>query len=369
MDISRKTINVSKMLFYISYFLLIAQSMTRWVNNIELFSSFCTIIIPILLLFSILAQVNKYTKNNVLLFIFLIIISFLSFYVSGDIAILYIVLFIMASKNLEFKKIVKFDLVIKLSLLCLVLFLYFRGMTEVVISYNVRGVRYALGFGHPNTLSVYVLGICSDIAFLTYEKRNLKWYMLLAIIAILINAICRSRGSVIGIILLVALSILIPKLKNNFAFQKIVIYLFPILFFLSILSSYLFLNYDIDLLNSLDELFSNRISLMAVFLENYSINLFGNKFINYATGVTGTSYVLDNAYLSMLLKFGLCVTTMFLFMIPMKMKDAIKNNQDAIIICLISFIVFGLMENGFYVLFYNPFLLSLGDLIYKKEKI
>lgn len=369
MNIIDRKINVPKFLFYMSYFLLITQSMTRWVNNIEGFRSICSTAIPLLLFFSILLQVNKYTKNNILLMMFLLIISFFSFYVSKDIAIFYIILFLMASKSSDFNGIIKFDLAIKLCLLCLVFFLYSIGMTEKVISYTVdRGVRYAFGFGHPNTLGVYVFSICADLAYLNYKNRKLIIYMFLAIAAILINIYCDSRGSFISIILLIILSYLLPKLKNSKVFKGITIYMFPLLLIVSYLVSYLFMKSNGNsVFIFLDELFSRRISLMAAFLDGYSIHLFGSKFINYNTGTIGTSYVLDSAYMSLLIKFGLAVTLFFAIAMPKKVKKAYNSGQYNIILCLIVFMFFGLMENGFYVLAYNPFLLSLATIIFKNN--
>lgn len=70
----------------------------------------------------------------------------------------------------------------------------------------------------------------------------------------------------------------------------------------------------------LGELFSSRISLTAAFLKEYSIHLFGSRFINYGTGTIGTTFVLDNAYMSLLIKFGLLVALLFIVYIPKCLK-------------------------------------------------
>ena len=251
----------------------------------------------------------------------------------------------------------------------LVFFLYHNGMTEQVIYlYNERGVRYALGFGHPNTLSIYVLSICTDIAYLFYGKSKFKMIILFTVIALIINEICRSRGPVICIFLLIILLIIYPKLKDNAIVNKVITWLFPMLMICSYIFALIFSKYDSALLTKLDELFSSRITLMGIFAKSYPLTLFGNLFVDYATGTTGTSYVLDNAYMSLLIKFGILVSLLFIVMIPKTIKNMQRKGDYAMIICLIVYMFLGLMENGFYVLFYNPFLLSLSYLVYKNTE-
>lgn len=371
MNFLDRKVNMSNVLFYMAYILLIVQSMTRWVNNIAVFQLICTKGIPIILFLCIITRLKKFNYNNLLVMCFLLLCVTLSYLVSKDIVILNLMLFLIASKGIHLDKIVKVDLVIKIIMLFTIFLLYYAGYTQQIIDYtNTRGIRYSFGFGHPNTLGVYIMGICADIAYLNFSRKKKLWYIVMIVAAIFLEINCDSRGSVACIILLLVLSFLMPKLQNNKIIKNIMIYIFPTFMILSFVVAYIFMiNSNNEILLQLDELFSSRISLTAAFLKEYSIHLFGSRFINYGTGTIGTTFVLDNAYMSLLIKFGLLVALLFIVYIPKCLKSAFNNKQYPLIICLFVFIIFGLMENGFYVLFYNLYLLALAPIIFKTKVI
>ena len=364
-----ENIKISTILFYISYFLLIFQSMTRWVHNIEFLQNICPILIFGSLVISIILQYKKIEKNKLIIITLISIISFCSYWESRDIAILYIVIFAIAFKDKEYRNLIKFDLIIKTAMLLLIFFLYSKGLTEKIIYYyNARGVRYSLGFGHPNTLGMYLLNICADIAYLNYDKKRISLYILIISIAVFVNYVPRSRGASIAIILLIIFSYIIPLIKNNQIFKIVAKNLCVFFIIISFLSGLIFLQNKLGILVKLNEIFSNRINLIADFLKTYPITAFGNNFVNYNTNNLGNVYTLDNAYITILLKYGLLVTIICSLMMNFNIRQALHNKKYAIIMCLLTYMFLGLMENGFYVLAYNPFLLSFSELICSNRK-
>lgn len=370
MKIDERKINISSLAFYIAYFLLIFQSMTRWVYHLEKFQSICPFLILSILFFSIILEYKKIPTKNAIIIFLVCIVSFFSFLKCRDIAIIYIIIFTIAFKEKDYRKLIKFDLISKSILLLLIFFLYSQGLTEKVIYYyNVRGVRYALGFGHPNTLGIYLLNICADIAYLNYDKKKIIPYIFMIAIALFANYVPRSRGTFVGVLLLIALSYMIPIIKENGIFKFIMKHFCTILMVTSFLVGFIFLNSEATILTDLNKLFSNRIELIADFLDTYDITVFGNRFTDYNTSELGAVYTLDNAYITILLKFGILVAISFLWMMSLKMKQSVERKQYVLIMCLLTYMFFGLMENGFYVLAYNPFLISFAQLINNKKKI
>lgn len=365
-----KKLNISSLLYYLAFFLLIFQSMTRWVTikNFSLLSSLCSISIPPVLLLVFIIKNQKITKKNLLIIIILIILTIISMTISKGNAIWNIILFIISSKNIDTNNIIKFDFITKIILMVFIYILYKNGLTENIVIYRNDVFRYGLGFGHPNTFSVYLMGICLDFLYLTFKTKYKKFSYILIILGIsIISIYCDSRSSMYTLAIALILSLIMKLIKNNKCIinflSKLPIVFMLLSFFATIAYKY---RNSFNFIYKLNEILSNRIALMYQFYEKYSITLFGNYFINYHTQSTSTASVLDNTYILLLTKFGVLITIMIIWTMYKRIKKAFEEENFGLAICLISFTFFGLMENGMIVLFYNPFLLSLADFIFKK---
>lgn len=363
---------VSNILFFITYFLFIFQSMTRWVN-IELIIKFSNIIgflIPFLLIVVFIMKNDNINKKSFFIIYICTCITIISTYITKGNAIWNIVLFVIASKKIDIRKIIKFDLGAKIIIMIFVLLLYKGGFTESIVIYRANAPRYGLGFGHPNTFGVYLLSICLDLIFLTFNNSKKKFSVVFCMVSyVIIATFCDSRSSMNTLIIVTCLTVLFSVWKKNsivLEFLAKIPWLFLILSF-TVTIMYKYANY-FPFIYKLNELLSNRILLMYQFFEKYSITIFGNYFIDYRTEATTTAGVLDNAYMLLLIKFGIIVTFLIIWAISKRMKIAVKNKEIGLIICFTGFLFFGLIENGMIVLFYNPFLLFLSDLVYHKRK-
>jgi len=374
MSLNNKTVNVPNLLYYLAYFLLVFQSMTRWVliDGISTMSSICNKIIPLILLLVFIIRNKKTTKSNILIIMVLVMLILISMKISKGTAILNIILFIITAKGMDIDKVIKFDLVIKLILIILVYILYINGLTEYVVIYRNDSsvLRYGLGFGHPNTFSVYLMSICLDFLYLKFKSKQKKFAYLAIVLAIIfISKYCDSRSSIYTLTIALIISLFAPLIKKN----KIISNMFsniPIIFMIVSLLATIMYKYKkiFTFMPALNEIFSNRILLMYQFYEKYSINIFGNYFIDYHTQSTATGSVLDNAYILLLLKFGILITIIIILAISKRVKKSLKDGNMGLVVCLTSFAFFGLMENGMIVLFYNPFLLFLSHLIFDNKK-
>ena len=372
MNSNNKKINISNLLFYISYFLLVVQSMTRWVHLeiIPSFSTVCNIIIPLLLLLVFILKNNKINKKVFLVILLLTILTITSMFITNGNAIWNIVLFLITSKNINLDKLIKFDLIIKTIVIIIIFILYKNGLTDDIVIYRNSVRRYGLGFGHPNTFSVYLMSICLDLLYISFKTKYKRISYLIIIFSILfISKYCDSRSAIFTLLLTLILSISISLIKNKKILMNITSklpYLFMIASFVATIL-YKYKNY-FPFIESLNALLSNRILLMYQFYEEYSITLLGNRFIDYHTQATSTASVLDNAYILLLTKFGIIISLIIVIALSKRIKKAYSEENIGLIVCLLSFSFFGLMENGMIVLFYNPFLLFISHLIYSYKK-
>ena len=214
------------------------------------------------------------------------------------------------------------------------------------------------------------MSVCLDFLYLTFDTKYKKISYIFIILSILfIYTFCNSRSSIYTLILVLLFSFVIPLIKNNkvakFSLSNLPFIFMILSFGLTIMYKY---KKVFTFMVSLNEVLSNRIFLMSEFYNRYSISLFGNLFIDYNTHSTSTSSVLDNAYMLLLIKFGIIITFILLYAISKRVRKGLDEKNFAIAICLTAFVFFGLMENGMIILFYNPFLLFLADLIFKKNK-
>lgn len=362
--------NLVSVLYYIAYIMFIVISMTRWVYNIDGIQYILNLVYRGILVYIFIFNLPRINYKEIFKLLLIVGVGFLTSYFSKNPSIFNISLFVINSKNINFKNLIKVDFITKIITFTIVLLLYKAGLTENIIYYTIdRGIRYSFGFGHPNTFGVYILSMSADFIYLYRKKNKFIVYLILLLLVFILNIYCDSRSSMLGIILLVVFSILLDN--NKIKIKKYFTYLYPVLALVSVVIAIIFKNGSPNaFFIKLDNLFSYRLSLMGAFFNRYPVTLFGNYFVDYNTrNRIDWTYVLDNAYLTMLLRFGIISFLYCLVMIPILIKSAINRNDYKLVICLSVFCLFGLMENGLFVLFYNPFILAIAIDIFKKGDI
>ena len=90
----------------------------------------------IIMLIKFIVQSTKYKKKTLLIMIFTLLIATISYIKSGEIALIKLVLLVLASYGIEFKKIVKYDIKLKSILMLIVIIAYNLGMTNVFLKYR-----------------------------------------------------------------------------------------------------------------------------------------------------------------------------------------------------------------------------------------
>ncbi len=90
----------------------------------------------IIMLIKFIVQSTKYKKKTLLIMIFTLLIATISYIKSREIALIKLVLLVLASYGIEFKKIVKYDIKLKSILMLIVIIAYNLGMTNVFLKYR-----------------------------------------------------------------------------------------------------------------------------------------------------------------------------------------------------------------------------------------
>lgn len=90
----------------------------------------------IIMLIKFIVQSTKYKKKTLLIMIFTLLIATISYIKSREIALIKLVLLVLASYGIEFKKIVKYDIKLKSILMLIVIIAYNLGMTNIFLKYR-----------------------------------------------------------------------------------------------------------------------------------------------------------------------------------------------------------------------------------------
>ena len=364
-----KKINIIELLFYISYTLLVIYHLCGQVTFIIPIRKNIYTVIPFLLTIILIFQSKKYSVKSIIIITILTFLFYISKNISHDNNLFITMLFIIASKNINIKKFIKYDLKIKIIISSLIIFLYNIGLAENVIRYRLDGtIRNSLGFGHPNVLGAIIFSIIVDIICLKYKKLKIKDYIFILTLFILSTIACDSRAAQLGTIILIVLSMIFPYIENK---KNIINWATIIPFVLFFLTYTLVVLYpkNIQLINNINEIFSSRIRLAYEFYDYYGINLFGHFFLQKETWKEQYYlYVLDISYMTILIKFGIIALMSTLISFSLSIKKAINNSDYGIAIAIISIMFYGLMENYAYMIGYNAILVYISYLIYERKE-
>lgn len=284
-------------------------------------------------------------------------------------------LIIVASKDINIDKNLKFNFVVRTLMLLVIVTLFYLGKTD---DYTMlRGdsvVRNGMGFGHPNTFAGVVFSVFMIWCY--FKIKKMKWYDFgIGILLIgLIDGLCNSRTS--EMVMAIALFLmLIVQIKPKFFFCHIVkmfVYLeYFILTILSMIAAYLYsIGNPIGI--KLDTLLTGRLRLAGLFFKEYGISLLGHRitFVSSRVAIQENTltWVLDNLYMYLLIHLGIIVFVL-VFVIIKKCIDILYTNKNVGgILVIVSYMIFGLAETGMIRFEYNAFLV-LCTLVFSQKKV
>lgn len=370
---------VTLLIFYAGYLCLLITDVCKKINFVSSNQRYITVTGYFLMLIYIIINYNSYKKlsyKSIATYIIFFIIAIISWIYTNNFTVIRLLLLVAALYTIGFDKFIKVDVVMKIALTILLIFLPLLGIIEN--NYLLRqdhSVRYSFGFNHPNSLSIYIIMILFESVYIVYKNKNIKLYkaIIFAIIPIFIGFIyfvANSRMSALSLLVFYILNIFyycIPEkirleLKNNQNIKYIVINLFGIFTLLTlftIIVSYL----NLEILSKLDKIFSNRYSNYIVFLNKFGISIFGTEI----PVKLGYGEYLDNMYLKLLINQGILQYILYYLIYYWSTKKAYKR-KDSMYILISSIILFeGFTETNMIMPTINIFILYFVAGNYKFE--
>lgn len=373
-------IRLNKLIFYVSYTLIIFSTMFKQVTGINNLLETLSTIGIMLLLINCVSNINKLNINKVLILFISVLMAVITKITSKSNTIFILILLIIAAKNIKLEELIKYDLKIKIPFMIIIVVLYFLRMTDVNLHYRNGIIRHSMGFSNPNVFSTYILAIIVEYLYLRRKKVNAKDLIIIIIGIFIIDFYADSRTQIFCLIIL-ALIVYIneytgKKFLNNSIVNFIVSNIFIILTIFSLLIIY-FYGQGNDIVQDIDVQTSGRIKQISGVFNEYDVNLFGNKLdlvTSLQAKLTGKQQTaLDNVYIYSLLSYGIIPFIIMCIAMKKYMKTTIKENEDILRTIMLVFLIGGLMERFCIEVQYNIFLLYFSYIIYdnknKKEKV
>lgn len=320
---------------------------------------------------------QSYKKREIVIIIGITLPIICATILSGSKSILSAWMFIVAAKNIDFDKVVHAAYRILLFMVPMVAFLCLTGFIEDndrYMKWNMQ--RFSLGFLHPNNLGLrfFQLAVCH--CYINKNKLRSANYFFIIVAIVLTLAIPKSQTAFIGLTVLLILMLLYKYIRE----QKKILNIFldnlfagTILFYLlSVFLMYINVN-QYWILSKIDKWMSERFSYAHTAWLIYGTSLFGQRiYITEAerksVGINRLLY-LDNAYASILLRYGILVFILFFLFYILMMKKKIQQKEVMLVIILFLYALYGVMENGLYLITHNIFIIAFSDLLYNKSMV
>ncbi len=284
------------------------------------------------------------------------------------------VLSILAAKDVNLKKVIKYELIIN-SIFIVIHIFYFIGcyfFEPGKIEYMIDddSIRYTFFMRHPNYLGATLLWTISAYIYLHFDDKKNTNLFLIIVTAIFVYFSCKSKTTFITFIILFILVIRKNKMKMP-RFAKNVNIIFLISIFASIYIATNYYNFTGQakvVADSLNKTLSGRVKFSAIGIKEYGSTLLG-RYINTGDERVLNYYgikklIIDSFYISCYINYGI----FYLIAIEIGLLKLRKKAGEKEFIFLLIFIIVSLTER--YVIYSTLVfpLLFFADLYNEKRK-
>lgn len=359
---TRKQIKPGVVLFFIG---LLLFEISNFFSNVVFIASYLKIIkfisfgIFIFSFFTLNKSKIHINVKNFFMILILMLLCFISYYKTASTMFIEILLISLNVINLEFKKVVKYDLFIKIFILIFLVSMSFMGLAKsnFVVTRNGEFIRDAYGFYHPNTFGMVIMMIFFEYLYLQKDKIGFKQYLIGALSVITIKLTSDTRTAIYCIIALLLFIPIVKKISTKKYFEVISKNLYIFLLITSLVLTSLYLNNPI-MMKNINIFFSDRLKYQSYYLNLYNVNLFGNN-IEYVM-------TLDNGFMKILLNYGLVIVLFFDSIFRFNIKKSLRNNDYKLCLIFLILILFSLAESSIFYIYNNIFLIYCFNNVIKK---
>ncbi|MGN0399826.1 MAG: hypothetical protein ACI4EO_06830 [Blautia sp.] len=350
----------------------VIYSQAFWLKGMYLFRN----LLYLVLLFKI-AFLSTYKMTELIGIGVVFLIGFASLLGSGDFGLLRFFIIAFAAKNESPRKLMGIFIRIKGASIILTLLLWRIGLLSALYYQDDKvGYYNTYGFCHRNVLGANVALICLAWFYLRYRKLKIQDVVIWAGIGLLTYKLAVSRTSFLVMILTIAGFFFFQKKEEYLTglpnLRKIILGGFIGILLLSIICT-LFYSSDSSVWVFIDKIFTKRFRFANYCFEEYGLSLFGQK-LPFVSSIEAqnsqvSKLILDNAYMRVLLYYGLIPGTLFLGAYYKAMDLSFKKKDWALLGSLAVFAIYGLSERYMLDVFYQfPLLIACIQYFFSNEE-
>ncbi|NRO68834.1 hypothetical protein [Lactobacillus helveticus] len=321
--------------------------------------------------------VNRLTliKIRILIFIILLtVISIVSFKRNHDYALLVNIIFILSAYHIHFEKILKTFFVVATSILIIMLVAYILGL---IGDGQVLQGRKTFGYRMPTDLAQLIVYITLSKIYLNLIKGRDNSLLFLIILGIGTLTLMQSNARLgsFTLFLLVPYTVLLKRkvYKSNFEISKLAQAILKNFFFIGVLISYIVTELFIKnpnnwVLQSINRISSARLINNRMGIEFFGYSIWGQNIYTNISSFFKDWFYIDNSFYVFLLSYGLALLVLVGIGYRYVVNKCLKIHEYIIPFILLVIVLDSLIDQHFYSLEYNIFLLLPFSLVSINEK-
>lgn len=376
LKVETKLPKVSEYLFFASFFIyIITQYLGGTMFTVDGTVSFLLLTISSILAFIKIIIFDNESNLYKLTIVLLLIILFAAGKNSFDYNFYYYAFLIFAAKNIEFRKILKYYIIVLAGgIIVTAIFALIHVIPAIVITRsNSSALRLALGSVYPSDLAARIFHLMVGYAVLKKFKLTLPEYLSIIAITVTTYIVTDTKlDLILMILLIICLSfykyiVILMSMIKPYIFNLLILGFIAI----NILLAY-FYNPKISILNKLNSALTGRLDLANRGFNDYNVTLYGQyvhqngwggihkKIIDY--------FYIDSSLVRVLLMQGLIVYIILICLMLRDMKIFVKNKQFSLAIALFFIIASSAIDQHLIEITFNfVFLASFANIDYFKD--
>lgn len=288
---------------------------------------------------------------------------------------------ICGARNVDLKKLVKYLFIAELISNLLIIILAALGVIGniTIIKGGHDVVSYAFGFVHPNTLAIRVFEMVMMYIYLKDSSLNILDFIIIAALSVAVKIVTDCDTYLLVIILVEFLLLcyyVYIKYKKDTA-NRIIKSGFSLLKWIPVMTTLLMTVVTVLLGNSswyLNLFKGNvgyRIRQTFIYFQYYGFSIFGKRIETNIDPAISTKYgdlaILDNAYMFLLLQFGVIAFILFITASIIYAFKVAGMGKYLLLVILIAYALYGCLENAYIMPINNFTILLYSELLWNEK--
>lgn len=292
---------------------------------------------------------------------------------SGDKNIVWLVMFLASGKDVSIHKLARLTKRAAISILIVTVALCLCGIIPHAVATGGGEARYSFGFIGPNRFGgmATLILLCQCVERFNERRNPFEGVLAIALLA-LIHVVAHVRTCEVVIVAMTVLFyiVAIPRLRSPSSRRMLSLVALSLTALCVLVSLVVMLAYSPSnaLMARFNEVLSGRLQYANFYFRTYGISLFGFDYSGapeiMGSGRIASTFLVDNSFQHLLLKFGVVVFVLFVFLYCAYFYLSAKRCEfDAAAFGLLVMLLYGLAETNAIYIESNFCLVAAGAMV------